>query len=298
VVSNPLITILSVDSGRDLTINEGIGFRATLPLPEAGGIRSVVSAGLDYKNFHLTSYNTNNFLTQSLITNSMGQVTIRQDNTPSAQPTRFSSVTYLPVSARWEGSRADNGGYWSGFAGIAYNLPALSDAEDFKIVAQNSKARMGYTTIQAGLTREQKIYGEYKLLIRADGQWARGPLISNEQFGVGGSAGVRGYLEGEQYGDTGWRVGLEPRTPFFELGYLDGTLPFRVRGLVFVDYGELHHLDLATSQTARLWGTGVGLQAKAGERWDVRFTMGWALLGGAFSAVGTYRAQFAIGLQF
>ena len=42
-------------------------------------------------------------------------------------------------------------------------------------------------------------------MLSANGQWADGPLISNEQFAMGGLAGVRGYVDGQAYGDKGWR---------------------------------------------------------------------------------------------
>ena len=40
-----------------------------------------------------------------------------------------------------------------------------------------------------------------------------GPLFSNEQYAMGGTAGVRGYQDGQAYGDTGWRFSIEPQTP-------------------------------------------------------------------------------------
>ena len=40
---------------------------------------------------------------------------------------------------------------------------------------------------------------------------------------LGGLSGVRGYQQGEIYGDTGWRFQFEPHTPQFELGRVDDT---------------------------------------------------------------------------
>jgi hypothetical protein len=35
-------------------------------------------------------------------------------------------------------------------------------------------------------------------VLNLNGQWASEPLINNEQFGLGGTSGVRGYQEGIQ----------------------------------------------------------------------------------------------------
>ena len=62
------------------------------------------------------------------------------------------------------------------------------------------------------------------------------PLFSNEQYAMGGTAGVRGYLNGEAYGDTGWRISIEPRTPQVNIGMAGNEgdeVPFWLRGSVF-----------------------------------------------------------------
>ena len=59
----------------------------------------------------------------------------------------------------------------------------------------------------------QTIYKDWSVKLHADGQWANGALISNEQYAMGGTAGVRGYQDGQAYGDTGWRFSIEPQTP-------------------------------------------------------------------------------------
>ena len=51
------------------------------------------------------------------------------------------------------------------------------------------------------------------------GQWASEPIISNEQFPLGGTGGVRGYREGESYGDSGWHAQLNVRAPPINVGY-------------------------------------------------------------------------------
>ena len=114
--------------------------------------------------------------------------------------------------------------------------------------------------ITANASREQSLPGFWKLALRADGQWASEPLISNEEFGGGGIAGVRGYREGEVFGDTGWRVTTELKFPSYRIGFAgEGTgTPLIVRSSIFMDYAETYLLDPAgRPSVSPLWGTGI-----------------------------------------
>ena len=108
----------------------------------------------------------------------------------------------------------------------------------------------------------QAIYKDWSVKLHADGQWANGPLISNEQFAMGGTAGVRGYQDGEAYGDTGWRISIEPRTPQLNIGMAGNEgdeVPCYVRGSVFMDYGAIYdvgNVPAGFAQRAEYWGTG------------------------------------------
>jgi len=159
------------------------------------------------------------------------------------------------------------------------------------------------------------------VMVRADGQWANGALISNEQFALGGVNTVRGYHEGEQYGDLGWRVSVEPRTPTWDLGLVDNRMPFRVRASAFMEYGEAYLLDRSvvieqSGQPTRtwepvlpaLWGTGIAFSGNVGNRFDFRSAFAVALnesstinaesLEFVRISAGSWRAHFTIGLQF
>src|SRR5208283_3240040 len=61
--SNKLFTIVSQDSGENITLTEGLGGRFSLPLPQVEKVSSTFTLGLDFKLYQLTSFNTNNFTT-------------------------------------------------------------------------------------------------------------------------------------------------------------------------------------------------------------------------------------------
>jgi len=155
--------------------------------------------------------------------------------------------------------------------------------------------------VQAGATREQRLYKDWTALIHADGQWASCPLFSNEQFAMGGTSGVRGYQDGEVYGDTGWRVSFEPRTPMVNIGMVDGNIPFWVRASVFMDYGETYLLQKVTptsSDSEKFWGYGGSLTANIGSHLDGRLTVSFPLISSANTTAESVRVYFGIGAQF
>ena len=123
-------------------------------------------------------------------------------------------------------------------------------------------------TLQFSADRLQNIYKDWSVKLHADGQWADGPLFSNEQFGMGGVAGVRGYTDGEAYGDTGWRLSIEPQTPLINIGmvnslyavYENAQSGFAERYLAMLSAGGTKHYSELLKP--------FGLDAKDPKFWD------------------------------
>jgi hemolysin activation/secretion protein len=122
-------------------------------------------------------------------------------------------------------------------------------------------------------------YPGWKTSIRTDGQWASEPLISNEQFGAGGVNSVRGYHEGEVFGDSGWHGSLEQDTPDHLVGNIYDGVPLTVRGAIYMDYARVFLKDpQGRPGSIPLWGTGFGFTASAGSHWQAQFLCSWPLL--------------------
>jgi hemolysin activation/secretion protein len=290
------------DVQQDLTINEALGFRLSLPLPEIGKWRSTLSGGLDYKHYSLTSNKTNLF--------TFTEITLKPDGTPnppvnstvsSPVPTTDRAVQYLPLTLRWDSSRQDK--YGSTTFGFSYSPNfadhLFSDSLKWQSAAGSLKASGYYQIINPSLTRDQIIYKEWHLGLRFDGQWANQPLISNEQFGIGGLNGVRGYREGEVFGDTGWRVTSELKTPPHVVGTVYRKTPLVVRGSIFMDYAEVYYLDpIHNPDRIPLWGTGFGGVATIGAHWEARMLFSWPLLSTTTTEAGQPRFDFGLNFQF
>jgi hemolysin activation/secretion protein len=311
---NALAEVNSQSQQRTPTDNYNVGTKLTLPLQEFLGVQSSLLFGFDYKYYQSQTYSTNvttfglysidSFGNRNLVTNLVQRLPANSNQV----------LYYLPLSLGWTASRPDKLGAFS----FSYNqnlfFAPLADAQtNFQSAASSSKAGGNYTTINAGLIRLQNLPGDWSAVLNANGQWASEPLISNEQFALGGTSGVRGYQEGEAYGDTGWRTQFDLRAPSINVGYFPSTkgdVPANLRVSLFMDYGQVFLLDRPQDSGHQLneWGTGIGFYLTAGEHFDARLTAGWALekassdsnptQNSVTTSVGECQVYFSVGCQF
>lgn len=302
---------------KSITFNEDLGLRLNQALPSFEGIDSSLSYGLDYKAYR--SFLTQTALYQATlwVPNDKGGFDKLPSPPTSTQQSIPTSVNYMPLSLNWDASRRDKWGLTTFNLYNTANFTAMSSSSDenFSAVAQTSKlppskqATGNFYILNAGATREQKIYEQWDMLLRANGQWASQTLIGNEQFALGGLGGPRGYREGEDYGDSGWRATVEPRTPLWDLGMVNGTMPMRVRFSVFTDYGERYvYTAKATTAdgvptadfapTVRMWGAGMGVTGTIGSTIDFRAALAFPLLSTAQITAGTPRIYFGLAAHF
>lgn len=318
VVSTPLLTIVSQDTGQNITLNEGIGAKLTLPLPQLGRLSSSLSFGVDYKHYEQAGYNSNNFFATTAITNTDGSVNHITSTISSGQPVQRSVVSYFPLNAGFSGSIPDAWGSTAFNAQANFNFATLGNTKTgtnsaipagLAGSAGSTNVHESYITLQLGADRLQRIYQDWTMKIHVDGQWADGRLFSNEQFGMGGLAGVRGYAEGQAYGDAGWRFSVEPQTPLINIGMVDGDVPFWIRASVFMDYGQIYALDggafgsvPGSPDHLDFLGTGWSLTANIGSHLDARLAMAFPLLNpmetAGWSPLHDLHVYFAVGGQF
>ena len=200
----------------------------------------------------------------------------------------------------WEANETDASGNTTFSLGQGFNFSAVfNQKENFEAVAGSTEATGNYYVITPGLTREQKISGDWGVRLHADGQWANEPLISNEQISMGGLAGPRGYRDGAEYGDTGWRISVEPHSPYWNMGLAFDKYPIVTRVYTFVDYGERYLLDPGSrTGTVTMLGTGAGVDVSIGEHFDTRVNFGLPLLDIPGQEALHPRVEFSIGMQW
>jgi hemolysin activation/secretion protein len=301
VISSSLVQISSQSAERDLTFTENVGGKYTVPLKEFAGVHSSLTLGYDFKSYRLASFSTN--LDYFITTLTNNGVASTSNSTIALPSNTHQEVTYMPLSWGWSGDRPDRRGT-SGFSleQDVYLSPLDSSRPNFQAAAGSKEAGGNFTKVTASLTREEKLPAGWSILGRAVGQWASEPLISNEEMPLGGTAGVRGYQEGETYGDSGWRTTFDLRAPAFAMGSFPvnggGRIPGMLRPSWFMDYGEAYLLDRTHPPAVQQWGTGVGFFLTAGEHVDARLSLGWALLDTPTTSAGSLQAYFSVGFQF
>jgi hemolysin activation/secretion protein len=134
--------------------------------------------------------------------------------------------------------------------------------------------------------------------VRLSYQVADGPLISNEQFGLGGVDTVRGYIESIELGDNGVTVQVELRGPTWTFG--GDPLRNHIGLYAFYDAGVTSILkplpDQQSSFTLQSFGTGLRLIAFRA----IDGTLDWAYPLRTVSTVtrGHSRVEFQLHFSF
>jgi hypothetical protein len=341
VVNKPLISITSYNSGENVTLNEDVGAKLAWPLPAMGTVATLLSVGADLKHFQQVSYNSNNFYEVTSVTNTDGTVTPIDSTVRIPQPVLRTEVYYLPVNVGVNETVPDAWGVtlmnlqanfnlatFNGYSARYLNGTNVSVSPTNSSTVRGGLATVsgvtnmhdGYITLQTGADRQQRVYKDWTVKLHTDGQWSNGRLFSNEQFGMGGTAGVRGYQDGFAYGDAGWRASIEPQTPLVRIGDVDGDTPLWLRGSVFMDYGQamlldggnfsqLNHVNGSVvgrlpgnSSVLDLWGAGWSLSFNIGNHIDGRLTMAFPLANpgvqSGWSPLDNLHIYFAVGGQF
>ena len=141
----------------------------------------------------------------------------------------------------------------------------------------------------------------WTLFVRAMGQLSDTPLVSMEQFGMGGIATVRGYEERELLGDDAALGSIELRTPVFRL--FDGAnavnLRDRIQFVAFMDTGwvGLDKTQPGERGSTYLLSAGLGLRYALWQNALLRFDWGFPLKD-TYDSESTGRGHLNLQLQF
>jgi hypothetical protein len=313
-------TLAESSPHQDLTVNSDIGSRLSLPLQTSPNFQSVLSGGFDFKSYKDSSAETNIFTVNTAEINyDFNPPTTNNTTSITHSPVPFTveHMEYLPLMLHYDANWRDARGTAAFGLGISANVWFFSEtsfASSSNNVAHTtylhgaaslqqitgSRESSGYwVTVNPSFSRTFMLYTNWITSFRADGQWTSEPLISNEQFGIGGVNSVRGYHEGEVFGDTGWHVSLEQQTPPHVVGIVYGNTPLTVRGSAYMDYAKIYLLDpQGRPNDAALWGTGLGLAASIGSHWEARFLFSVPLISTSITPRDQPYFNFSLTAQF
>ncbi|MFC7287440.1 ShlB/FhaC/HecB family hemolysin secretion/activation protein [Herminiimonas glaciei] len=175
-------------------------------------------------------------------------------------------ITVRPVSVGYQGDWSWGDGAIGFATTLLHNISGGSNGSqsDFDRVRFDAKAN--YTAIRVGGSLTQALPEQWLARAIINGQYTKDALIPGEQFGAGGAASVRGFLEREVANDSGITGNFEVYT-----APLCGSGKWQCRALAFYDHAYLtrNHALPGEFSTISINSVGLGLRLQLGN--DVNF---------------------------
>ena len=237
------LTFYHVDSNSDvaalgtlsvLGAGKVFGTRLSVPLENTASGYYSFTFGADYKDFkeNILVDTENSVVTPISYTNlSIGQTNIWRS--PQLDFTLDNTLNF-------------------GLRGLGNSAAEFAD--------KGFKTRANYFYLRStAMLNTPLFFKGWSLQARLAGQYAVEPVISNEQFAIGGADGVRGYLEAEELADIGVKATLQANAPLLRFG--EDRL--QIGGFAFFDAGRVSALEPLGSEPRNtdLRSAGLGLNA-------------------------------------
>ena len=265
------------------------GFRLLIPLGTTtdgagGSFTHSFSVGWDYKKFF-----------------ELDTFDINQPASSSSVPPVTAPVTYYPLAAayaaNWTGPKSTTDLNLSLTLGLNH---LGSDTEQFD--NKRYMAVPGFSVFRATLTREQDLPDDVQAWGSISSQISNTPLVSSEQFGLGGADSVRGYYEAEALGDYGVSLQTELRSPDLKK-YLQSRLGHALhswRFHLFADTGVAGIRDATAGQrtSSGLSSVGIGTRVNLWGYLNGAVQDAQLLNNGPDSRAGTNKVLFRVYGEF
>ncbi len=279
--SDKLLVFYGVKSDSDVAslgtlgvIGKGtiLGARGIMPLPGSERMYHSLNLGLDYKDL---------------------EDTVRLDGAGDL----VTPIEYVKLSTEYRATFLGDSGTTRAGAGVHLGPRGLINSEE-EFENKRFKADPNFIYLKGSLERDQRLPKDLSLVARMEGQVADGPLVSSEQFCVGGVETVRGYVECEELGDHGVAATLELRSP--SLAPRIGEPLKQLVFLAFLDRGYVHVEDPLPGEDRSfdLMGTGLGVRLTAWDRVTGELDWAYPLRDASATLSGEQRWHFRLGYGF
>lgn len=224
---------------------EFFGLKASYSLPKYRDTTQSVSLAIDDKFFH--------------------------SNVDFAGTTE-TDIRSRPLSLRYSARNDQPWGLVSGYVDYAVNIRGGGSNDDTAYTTSRPGSSPQWDAYHYGLDATYATNNGWGLSARLRGQYSHAPLISGEQFGIGGPGSLRGLRDREVAGDQGYTVSLEALGP---------PLVDTLQPVVFYDMGNIRlvqsYSPLPTNEGAA--SLGAGLRWKWQNRLDVSADLAYVLNG-------------------
>lgn len=205
-------------------------------------------------------------------------------------------ITYMPFTMGWDANWLGEG--HSTKLGVAFNFHVrglVGDEQQF--ADKRYKGRSGYGYLRGNASHNETLASEWGVSARTTWQISPQPLISNEQFTIGGVDTVRGYLESAAAGDSGIAVTLEATTPSFAKRVSESLDELRL--VAFVDGGAVEvQAPISAVDQYSLAGAGLGLRLKGWHGLTAGLDWAVALKELGTTKQGDNRVYFKLGYEW
>ncbi len=209
-----------------------------------------------------------------------------------------SPLTYYPFTASYQATWYDGNqnqtnltaSLTSTFRGLGSGQAAFDNKRAF--------ATPNFTYVRADLTRLQGLPYGMQIYGHVTGQLAAEPLVSNEQFSLGGMYSVRGYLESEALGDYGVALQVELRSPDIAARISERINELRL--FAFGDVGDTAIFNPLPEQANAFFlsSVGVGVRIRVLDYMYAEVADATALSRGPATDAGTNRVLFRVYGEF
>lgn len=182
------------------------------------------------------------------------------DSKNNIEATREDRITSIRAGAQAQ--------YVDTLIGVGVNSAHLELSHGLKLFGASDKGDSNltrqfgdpqYFKAELNLQRLQRVTSKVNVLVAGEGQWSAVPLLSSEEFGVGGVGIGRGYDPSEIVGDDGiaGKVEVQWNEPY----PLSAIEDYQIYG--FFDIGTVWNQDATTSSDKResISSTGLGVRA-------------------------------------
>ncbi len=213
---------------------EILGARLIKPFEGTGSYMHSMTLGVDYKHF-----------TENLLVG---------NTNASSTP-----ISYLPFMVQYQGNvRAED---LLASLNLGLNFSLLGVANDEKeFEAKRAGARPDYFYLTADGKLRYNLPLGMELATRASGQYSDSPLISNEQFFMGGATSVRGYFESQALADNGLMGSVELYSPRLVPNNWSFINNFKLLAFADAAKGWVKQALPGQDKNIVLYSTGVGVR--------------------------------------
>jgi hemolysin activation/secretion protein len=209
----------------------------------------------------------------------------------SANESLETPVTYTLLQASYNVSLFGEQRIWSFAPSLSFGLPGLgaSRAESAD-KCYGCKPNFSVVRVDSGV--RQKLPLGLSLSLQASGQYSVDPLVSNEQFLLGGIHSVRGYLEAEELGDIGIRGSVE----LHATKLVPVLWGLSIDPYVFYDAGRVSYQQPSPGQgrSSALQSTGLGIDLQGWKHFNSTLVLGKPLVDGNYTERGETRLHFLV----